>query len=397
MPAQLMKKVYSTHMRQCVCGHRSFSLGHEIDAVVYTLAGSSSVTVKTMRCNGFGCRTTFGPNFVIDQGKKVNTACPDDVAEVLFISPKVGFHIDYLKYHAGLQFRGFLTDRAVEDVYSDTFGYEHHSGWFREMHADAILYWLALCELHPLGLHEGLIIGAEISEDALKKYDEYLHKHVFPPRKKSSITELVGDGHAKVHLKCGQGYTHQGRPRKDGKEKPYGHGWFMLVNPKNLCIVSVAPMHKPENSAIVETSLLKVLPTYPKLDGFVMDRVCGFKLSSKGAAACTQIKYWAVDKFHAYGHKKSCKCNPRFVKRLSRRFAKTNTAACEQVFSRFRNYARVLNESRPCRHQFKVLLYAKMHNEAITRKKASYLNKFTVQTKVKGKSYACTKKPAAKK
>ena len=151
------------------------------------------------------------------------------------------------------------------------------------------------------------------------------------------------------------------------------------------------------NSAIVEISLLKVLPTYPKLDGFVMDRVCGFKLSSKGAAACTQIKYWAVDKFHAYGHKKSCKCNPRFVKRLSRRFAKTNTAACEQVFSRFRNYARVLNESRPCRHQFKVLLYAKMHNEAITRKKASYLNKFTVQTKVKGKSYACTKKPAAKK
>ena len=74
-----------------------------------------------------------------------------------------------------------------------------------------------------------------------------------------------------------------------------------------------------------------------------------------------------------------------------------NTAACEQVFSWFRNYARVLNESRPCRHQFKVLLYAKMHNEAIARKKASYLNKFTVQTKVKGKSYACTKKPAAKK
>ena len=50
------------------------------------------------------------------------------------------------------------------------------------------------------------------------------------------------------------------------------------------------------NSAIVEISLLKVLPTYPKLDGFVMDRVRGFKLSSKGAAACTQIKYWAVDK-----------------------------------------------------------------------------------------------------
>ena len=30
---------------------------------------------------------------------------------------------------------------------------------------------------------------------------------------------------------------------------------------------------------------------------------------------------------------------------------------------------RVLNESRPCRRQFKVLLYAKMHNEAIARKK----------------------------
>ena len=94
----------------------------------------------------------------------------------------------------------------------------------------------------------------------MQEYNEYLHKYIFPPRKKSSIIELVGNGHTKVHLKCRHGYTYQGRPRKDGKEKPYGHGWFMFVNPKNLCIVSVAPMHKPENT--VEISLLKVLPTF---------------------------------------------------------------------------------------------------------------------------------------
>ena len=30
-----------------------------------------------------------------------------------------------------------------------------------------------------------------------------------------------------------------------------------------------------------------------------------------------QVKYWAVDAFHAQSHTKTCKCNPLYQKRLS--------------------------------------------------------------------------------
>ena len=54
----------------------------------------------------------------------------------------------------------------------------------------------------------------------------------------------------------------QGRPRKDAKLKPYGHGWFMLINPRELRILAVTCMDKPQGNAIVRQSLLKVLPKY---------------------------------------------------------------------------------------------------------------------------------------
>ena len=93
--------------------------------------------------------------------------------------------------------------------------------------------------------------------------------------------------------------------------------------------------------------------------------------------------------FHAHRHKKTCVYNPLYVKRLSRRFAKTNTSACEQVFSWFRNYARILNEARAIRHTFKVLYFSKLHNQAVAENKASYLNKFKKAVSKVSKAYAC--------
>ena len=55
-------------------------------------------TVRTMRCNSRACRTTFGPNFFVENGNKVNTAAPEDVSDVLFVNMKVGFAVNYLKY-----------------------------------------------------------------------------------------------------------------------------------------------------------------------------------------------------------------------------------------------------------------------------------------------------------
>ena len=385
----LARKVYSTQLTKCPCGHRSFSKGHDVAAVVYTLAGPCETTVRTMRCNAYGCRTTFGPNFLLDDGKKINTATLENVSDVLFVNNKLGFSLDYLKYHSALEFRGFLAARAIEAAYKSVFDHEHSEVRFRAMHADCVMYWLALQELSLIGCEKDIVIGDEISEAALRKYDDYVHKVAFPPKKRASVTELVGDGHSKVHIKCGETTTHAGRPRKDGSLKPFGHGWFMLVNPQDQRILCVVAMDKPENNPVVQKSLEKVLPLYQKVNGFIMDRVFGFAPTHASKKSLSQIKYWSLDKFHAHRHKKTCVYNPLYVKRLSRRFAKTNTSACEQVFSWFRNYARILNEARAIRHTFKVLYFSKLRNQAVAENKASYLNKFKKAVSKVSKAYAC--------
>ena len=87
-----------------------------------------------------------------------------------------------------------------------------------------------------MDLHKEIIIGEELTPDSLRAYDEHLHDKVFPPSKhrRAQVNEIVGDGHVKVHVKraCGEPPKHKGRPRKNGAAKPYGNGWFMLVNPR---------------------------------------------------------------------------------------------------------------------------------------------------------------------
>ena len=98
------------------------------------------------------------------------------------------------------------------------------------------MYWLVLQELYVLDLHKEIIIGEELTPDSLRAYDEHLHDQVFPPSKhrRAQVNEIVGDGHVKVHVKCAcsEPPKHKGRPRKNGAAKPYGNGWFMLVNPR---------------------------------------------------------------------------------------------------------------------------------------------------------------------
>lgn len=117
--------------------------------------------------------------------------------------------------------------------------------------------------------------------------------------------EVAGDGHTKVHVKCGSTTQHQGRPWNNGKSKPsYVHGWFNLVNPKDLRVLGVTCMEKTENNPVVRKSLLKILSKYKNLDGFVMDRVRGVAPPVKTDQAFKQIKFWAVDHFHALKHKR---------------------------------------------------------------------------------------------
>jgi hypothetical protein len=71
----------------------------------------------------------------------------------------------------------------------------------------------------------------------------------------------VGDGHVKVHIKCAchSSPKHKGRPRKNGIAKPYGNGWFMLVNPTNLRVLAVSCMDMPESNPVVRETLVKAL------------------------------------------------------------------------------------------------------------------------------------------
>ncbi|CAJ1458372.1 unnamed protein product [Effrenium voratum] len=70
---------------------------HDVKAIVYGMTGGIDVQVRTMRCTSYSCRRTFGPNFFVDAGSKINTATPEDIDEVLFLSNKMGFTVDYLK------------------------------------------------------------------------------------------------------------------------------------------------------------------------------------------------------------------------------------------------------------------------------------------------------------
>jgi hypothetical protein len=258
------------------------------------------------------------------------------------------------------------------------------------------MYWLDIQELYPLGLHTNIIVGQDISEKFLLAYDAYLQTKVYTPKNKNKVKDLVGDGHAKVHMTCGSDHTHQGCPRKNEKAKPYGHGWFILINPHDLRVLGVSCMKQPESNDVAEMSLEKVIPLYKQCDGFVMDRVCAFVPCASGNGKLRQIKYWAVDKFHALKHKKTCKHNILQVRRLVNRFKKTKTSACEQVFSWFRNYARRLNEARPWCHAFSSPYFAKLHNAAIDQKQAHHLNPFRPTAKPKPRSYACSKIVAGK-
>ena len=106
-------------------------------------------------CTHYNCRMIFGPNFYTMAGSKINTIDIADLINILFVNTKQGFTLIYLKYHRQLEFRVFAASRIIADIYGSIFGNNiDESEQFRKMHADAIMYWNALNEFEPLGLHK---------------------------------------------------------------------------------------------------------------------------------------------------------------------------------------------------------------------------------------------------
>ena len=156
--------------------------------------------------------------------------------------------------------------------------------------------------------------------------------NIFPPAAKEMVTELVGDGHKKVHSRreCKRGSGEKGKgstKKKDNKKKQkqmkrkgkrdrrrkretFTHGWFMNLDPKSKRIVSVQRQDEPENNKIVAKALKRVIHLYPKCTAYIMDRNCKFKKDANKEPAFDNIEHYIIDKWHDQKHYKKCECSP---------------------------------------------------------------------------------------
>jgi len=148
-------------------------------------------------------------------------------------------------------------------------------------------------------------------------------------------------------------------------------------------------MYQPENNEVVAKRLKSILPEYPNLDCFIMDRNCLFKKRAEKDSDLSQIKYYVIDKWHGQKHNSRCPCRPQSIRRLGNRIKGLNTPICEQTFNWFKGYAKQLNNMRPLRHQFLVLHFCKRHNELIDAEKTSHLNPYSRNVHKNSKSYGC--------
>ena len=290
-------------------------------------------------------------------------------------------------------------EKTFFDGCGDKMGWEGNS---RKLHYDALFYYMVAIEWEKIGKHTSLAIGNELNEEALNQYDHFCHENLFPPSRRNKVTAIVCDGHQKVLMKClGKkvSTSRSGRPRKDGvKKEEHNHGWFMVIDPCTSRILAIESLDKPENNEIVTRSVTKVLPLYPKVDLLILDRCCHYKSSAINNPELSQIKYYSLDKFHAYRHKSTCPCNPLAKKSLKKRLGSINTSVAEQTFSWFRGYANFLNDMCSLRHRFAVLLFCTWHNDLMTAGKTEHLNQFKwkKQSRKISKPYSCNLKRKGK-
>ena len=64
------------------------------------------------------------------------------------------------------------------------------------------MYYAAMEQLAKINHHKKIVIGSDLPSESLAAYDKFMHEKVFPPKTRSSVKELVGDGHEKVQVRC---------------------------------------------------------------------------------------------------------------------------------------------------------------------------------------------------
>ena len=203
--------VFETHLWNCArCGCK-LKAHCDIKATLHDLHCARDIDVKSWRCVGKKCARVHGPNFVWVRGEKLNTAGLRDfeTTGVLFVSNKRAYTVRYLRFHENLLFRCFTSARGIDWVMKETFSDRGAVGYgkvfkddYRKDHMDALVYFLAVQELEPLGAHTSVAIGKDIAESTFEAYNDHVHVNVFRVNDPSAVTVLVGDGHEKVLTKC---------------------------------------------------------------------------------------------------------------------------------------------------------------------------------------------------
>lgn len=108
-----MSKVVQTPLHVCAaCGSPLCPKTSSIEAVIYTMSGPESVKHLPWRCVRKSCRSIHYYNYMWVGGAKMNTMKPEE-AEYIFVTSKTGFSAQFLQYHDALQFRGYLSNRAL--------------------------------------------------------------------------------------------------------------------------------------------------------------------------------------------------------------------------------------------------------------------------------------------
>lgn len=389
-----------TPLHKCVCG--GALVKHKVvDALKYGFAPPEPVYHKSMRCNRKDCRLIHGHNFMWVGGDKQISVNLDDLSDnVLFVNNKVCFDIQFLQYHSVLQFRGFESYRCATYAQEVVFGVDHTASRFRKHLANALVLYVAMKELAALDLVLDLKLSGEdemsvtLTHSMVEKYSAYLHDVIFPGSTPSDVREIAMDGHEKVLMRCEHAPKRGGRPRSVGQPLKFTNGWFMLVNPKDSRILGVTPQLNPENNATKLAILRRTIGHYPRVNCLIHDRICSFVGEAGKHKELSGVKYFCVDMWHGAKHSDACKCNPHVHLRLKRRLRGVNSSVSEQVFSWFRNYARILNDMRPVVHKFLVLVFCKLHNELIAKGDKDHLNLHRASAPAGG-SYACARKRPA--
>ena len=342
--------------------------------------------IVAQRCNRKACRAMVLYHYLASSGKRTNLAKMSDLTDgVLMVRPGVAFDLEYVRYHAGLHFRAFVSARSVAWVHEETFGEVPSPDSFRRDLLLAILLFRTMSELGPLGLERSIHVVSrssrqrvDVDADAIEVFKKNLHNEVFLGKHPNNVTEISIDGNEKVALKgCAMVRKRSGRPSTRSDKNCRENGWLMAVDPRTQRVLGVRPMDVPENNAMVKDLLSNILPACPMANCVVYDRMCRVDKALKADGGFKQVKFFCTDRFHGRGHHHSCPCSPQHNTRIDRRLRGVNTSASERVFSSDTQF-------------FLVLVYCKLHNQVLDQARHdNHLPPLSVVMKRPSRPYPC--------